>query len=378
MPEADAPLRVLYVSSFGGFQGGGQHSLRLLIEHIARLGVTPVVVAPQEGDFLAAVRDRGCPTHVMLLPPLRPWTLPRVLRTVAAIRELLADERIDLIHTDGPRATLLYGRAARAHGCPLAFHIRVSEREPVWLERWLARSADALICVSSGAAERFRRFASGKIHVVPNGVDLEVFSPAVTPSEEIVALRRTKDDVLVGEIAFLTPRKAQDVLIQALARLPEKIRTRVRVVLVGEEEEAYAGRLRRQVKDSGLEENVLFLGVRSDIRPILAGLDIVALPSYSEGLPRTLLEAAAMARPVIASDVPGSRDVVESGRTGLLCRAGDSTGWADGLLQMVNDPGGREEMGVQGRRLVEEKYDVAFVAPAVLGIYRDLLRDSPL
>jgi glycosyltransferase involved in cell wall biosynthesis len=371
MPEAEAPLRVLYVSSFGGFQGGGQRSLLLLIEQISRLGVTPVVAAPQEGDFLAAVRARDCPTQVMPLPPLRPWTLPRVMHTVAAIRDLLADERIDLVHTDGPRATLLYGRAARASGCPLAFHIRVSDREPVWLERMLARSADALICVSSGAAERFAPFAPEKIHLVPNGVDLEAFAPGIAPAEQVTALRERGDEILIGEIAYLTRRKGQDLLIAAVAALPIPLRERVRLVLVGAEEPAFGRHLRERAVRSGLAGQVHFLGPLADVRPVLAGLDLVALPSFNEGLPRTLLEAAAMERALVASDVAGCRDVVVPGRTGVLLKARDVRAWTDGLARLLAGDTWRD-MGEEGRRFVAGRFDLAAVAPRVMAVYRGL------
>jgi glycosyltransferase involved in cell wall biosynthesis len=372
MPEAEAPMRVLYVSSFGGFQGGGQHSLRLLIEQISRLGVIPVVAAPQEGDFLAAVRALGCTTHIMPLPPLRPWTLPRVLRTVTAIRDLLVDERIDLVHTDGPRATLLYRRAARATGCPLAFHIRVSDREPVWLERWLARSSDALICVSSGAADRFRCFAPEKIHLVPNGVDLGAFAPGIAPAEQVTALREHGDEIVIGEIAFLTRRKGQDLLMASVAALPTPLRDRVRLVFVGAEDPAFGRHLREEAVCSGLEGQVHFLGPLADVRPVLAGLDLVALPSFKEGLPRTLLEAAAMERALVASDVAGCRDVVVPGRTGVLLKARDVRAWTEGLARLLAGDTWRR-MGKEGRKFVAGKFDLAAVAPRVMAVYRGLL-----
>jgi glycosyltransferase involved in cell wall biosynthesis len=374
MPEHDRPLRVLYVSSFGGFQGGGQHSLRLLIEHISRLDVTPLVAAPQEGDFLEAARALGCPTHITPLPPLRPWTLSRVSRSVAAIRDRLSAERIDLVHTDGPRATLVYSRAARPAGCPLVFHVRVSEREPVWLERLLARSADALVCVSSGAADRFRAFAQEKIHLVPNGVDLEAFDPGIAPAVEVTARRVHGDEIVIGEVAYLTPRKGQDLLLAAVAGLPVELRRRVRLVFVGAEEQGFGTRLREMAVREGLEGQVLFLGSLSDVRPVLAGLDLVALPSFNEGLPRTLLEGAAMGRALVASDVAGCRDVVVPGRTGVLLKSRDVRAWTEGLARLLAGDAWRS-MGAEGRKFVAEHFDLAEVAPRVMAVYRGLLAE---
>lgn len=115
------------------------------------------------------------------------------------------------------------------------------------------------------------------------------------------------------------------------------------------------------------ESMVEQLGVCDDVRPYIAAADCIVLPSYREGLPRSLLEGAAMARPLIASDVPGCRDVIEDGVNGLLCEVRSAESLAAAMERMLTmSPAERSAMGAAGRRKVESDYDQRLVADAYL------------
>ncbi|MBE0630488.1 MAG: glycosyltransferase, partial [Burkholderia vietnamiensis] len=93
-------------------------------------------------------------------------------------------------------------------------------------------------------------------------------------------------------------------------------------------------------------------------RPHIAAADCVVLPSYREGVPRTLMEASAMGRPIVATDVPGCRDVVADGDTGFLCRVRDGASLAEQMIRMIElGAPGREAMGARGRRKVAAEFD---------------------
>ena len=115
------------------------------------------------------------------------------------------------------------------------------------------------------------------------------------------------------------------------------------------------------------ESIVELLGESTDVRPYIAAAHCIVLPSYREGLPRSLLEGAAMARPLIASDVPGCRDVIDDGVTGLLCEVRSAASLADAMEQMIAmTPGERKAMGGAGRRKVESEFDQRLVVAAYL------------
>ena len=115
------------------------------------------------------------------------------------------------------------------------------------------------------------------------------------------------------------------------------------------------------------ESIVELLGESTDVRPYIAAAHCIVLPSYREGLPRSLLEGAAMARPLIASDVPGCRDLIDDGVTGLLCEVRSAASLADAMEQMIAmTPGERKAMGGAGRRKVESEFDQRLVVAAYL------------
>jgi glycosyltransferase involved in cell wall biosynthesis len=105
-----------------------------------------------------------------------------------------------------------------------------------------------------------------------------------------------------------------------------------------------------------------YLGATNDVRTFIEQADCVVLPSYREGLPRTLLEGSAMGKPLVATDVPGVRDVIDDGETGYLCQVRSARSLADAMLKMVRlSPGERQEMGAAGRRKVNREFSQAIV-----------------
>jgi glycosyltransferase involved in cell wall biosynthesis len=130
-----------------------------------------------------------------------------------------------------------------------------------------------------------------------------------------------------------------------------------------------AGEIRRWVDEGAVEH----LGYSEDIRPHISRASAIVLPSYREGLPRSLLEGAAMTRPLIASDVPGNRQLVEHGVNGFLCEPRDSGSLADAMLRFGSiPPERRAQMGMAGRALVEREYGVERVIAAYLGALTQL------
>lgn len=114
------------------------------------------------------------------------------------------------------------------------------------------------------------------------------------------------------------------------------------------------------------------LGYRTDIPNIFANSNIVVLPSYREGLPKALVEAAACGRAVVTTDVPGCRDAIEPGATGLLVPVRDASGLADAIQFLIENPGRRKQMGASGRALAEREFAIEKVVDAHLAIYHEL------
>lgn len=190
-----------------------------------------------------------------------------------------------------------------------------------------------------------------------SGVDLKRFAPAPVmdgPPVFLLVGRLLRDK---GVIEFLEAARQLRVV------LPD-----ARFQLLGPIDDGNRTAVARVELDHWAAEGVVeYLGTTDDVRPFIAAATAVVLPSYREGLPRSLLEAAAMARPLIAADVPGCRDVVEDGVNGYLCAVRDANSLASAMLRLAGLPGERRlAMGEAARRTVQERFSEKLVLTAYL------------
>jgi glycosyltransferase involved in cell wall biosynthesis len=198
------------------------------------------------------------------------------------------------------------------------------------------------------------------------GVDLAQFKPSPEPPGEpvVVLASRMLWDKGVGEY------------VEA-ARELKKARVPGRFVLVGTTDPGNPSSIGEDQLRAWAAEGVIeWLGRREDMPSIYAGSSIAALPSAREGLPRTLVEAAASARPIVATDVPGCREVVQNEVNGLLVPPGDPAALAAAIGRLLRDPQLRRSMGEQGRLLVERELADGPIHAAILAVYRELLRPA--
>ena len=205
--------------------------------------------------------------------------------------------------------------------------------------------------------------------VVPgSGVDLDRFAPMPLPEGPpaflfIGRLLRDKGVAEFVEAARLLRAEYPDARFRLLGGLDEGNRTGIR----------------QPELNSWLAEGIVeHLGTTDDVRPHIAAATAVVLPSYREGLPRSLLEAAAMERPLIASDVPGCRDVVDDGINGFLCSVRDAGSLAEAMRQLLQLPRPQQlAMGKAGRRRVQERFSEAAVVRAYLDVLAGLETAKP-
>ncbi|MGU7782455.1 glycosyltransferase family 4 protein [Burkholderia sp. PU8-34] len=181
------------------------------------------------------------------------------------------------------------------------------------------------------------------------GVDLEQFAPVPLPAGDAPVF------ILIGRLLWdKGVREYVDAARAVRARHPH-----ARFQLLGPLGVDNPSAIGRADVDAWVREGVVeYLGEAHDVRPHIAAADCVVLPSYREGVPRTLMEASAMGRPIVATDVPGCRDVVADGDTGLLCTVRDSASLAARIMQMIElGPAGRAAMGARGRQKVVAEFD---------------------
>ena len=306
----------------------------------------------------------------------------RLIDPLALLRfvRLVRRERIDLVHAHGQDAAVVAWLTRPLTGVPYVVTRHVVEETArdgmkgslrTTLVRRAQAAADRRIHVSSAIG------ADGV--VIANGIDVErLASPRLAMTRDAVrrSLDLDPDDRVASVVAVLRAGKGHEDLFTAWPLVQRRV-PHARLLVAGAGDEAE--RLRALAAPLG--GSVRFLGHRSDVPEILAASDVVVLPSLQEALPTVLIEAAAAARPVVATDVGGVRDVVVDGVTGLLvgivAREGVSVvpaePLADAVAQLLADPGRCRAMGQAGRERARELFTLDRQVDATLACWESVL-----
>jgi glycosyltransferase involved in cell wall biosynthesis len=306
---------------------------------------------------------------------------------------LIRRERYDFVHVHTPIAAALGRLAAKlsgvnpvvlytAHG--FYFHDRMRpwlRRVLIWQERLFGRlCTDLLFTVSAEDRETAlheRIMDAENTHCLFSlGVDLERFDLSSPLDLRRAQIGVADGDVVVAYVGRLVREKGVLDLIEAIALVRESVPS-IRLVVIGDTLPSDRGRgvqkeIRNLIAAQGLEKNVIFLGFRGDVPSLLRLVDVFALPSYREGMPLTILEAMAAAKPVVATKIRGCREEVIDGVTGLLVEPGDVQGLAATLRTLALAPERARAMGQAGRERAESAFDRRRVLTEEVDAYRRL------
>jgi glycosyltransferase involved in cell wall biosynthesis len=245
--------------------------------------------------------------------------------------------------------------------------VRIQSRRRILRHRLLSLAVDRYIAVSHHMATLLREvcvFGARKVLVVHNGIPLPPFE-----RKSRIDLRRSlaggEDRPIVLTLARLAPQKGIGFLIEAAARVPEAL-----FAVAGDGPERAA--LEAKADVFGVRDRVLFLGHRRDTPDLLASCDLFVLPSLYEGLPVSVLEAMASAKPVVATAVGGTDEAVEDAVTGLLVPPSDPGALAEAIRKVIADRPLAERLGAEGLRRVRREFSAESVAARTAEIYQAL------
>jgi sugar transferase (PEP-CTERM/EpsH1 system associated) len=318
---------------------------------------------PLEKDFVAA--------HVPVdsLDCQNASKLPTLVRLVDSLRRL----RPHVLHTHNPNPHVFGTPASRLAGIPVLIHTKHGRNYPklrrsVLINRLASHFSDAIVAVSADAADVARRVEGvppEKVHVIRNGIDLARFDGTrqFSPAKDSRKLRFI-------HVARLDPVKDQATLLRAARMVADSVPD-FQLDIVGDGPEG--AKLREEASRLALDRQVRFLGCRSDVPDLLASAGAFVLSSISEGISLTLLEAMAAGLPVVATDVGGNREVVETDWTGILVPPRSPRDLAVAIRTLIDDPGMARRMGQAGRRRVEQFFDIRRVVRQYEELYLRLL-----
>ena len=381
-------MKVLFVIDGLG-TGGAERSLAEMLPHLERRGIRTVVAClyrRTEGVQDQVLASGG---DVRFLEGGRP---SRIL----ALRRLIRSERPDVVHTAIFEATIAGRLAAAGTGVPLITSLVSTPYDPVrlrdpnvsrwklravrtidaWTGRHLTTRFHAVSRTVREAAVRDLGIEANRVTVIPRGRRSERLGHP-SPSRRSVA-RRTMD--LPEDAAVLVTvgrqeyQKGQWHLLEAMASLRDE-RPDVRLLLAGRSGNA-TSRLDEVVRRTGLNGEVRFLGHRDDVPDVLAAADVFVFPSLLEGLPGVLIEAMALGLPIVASDLPAVREVVEEGGNAVLVPPGSPRHLAAATRDLLDDPARRVAFGARGREIFEERFTLDRSVERMVELYERVVREG--
>jgi glycosyltransferase involved in cell wall biosynthesis len=403
-----AVKRILYIHHGGGL-GGAPLSLFYLLKQLDRARYEPIVLTLQPGPVVDMYRSISVETHVLdgvtnfshteleWYGGAQLWRLPIQLAgfgpAVAALRRAIRQHGPDLVHLNSSSLPAA-AEAARREGRPVVWHIR----EPLhsgylgwrreWLKRRIARDGTRVIAISEYDASRL--LPSPNIRVIHNFVDFQIFDRALSPGEARRKLNLTPAVNVVTLLGGVAYPKGTLPFVQALPRVRKQVPNTKFLVAgpppaIGDMSrlkslakfvlgaDAYDRRVMAAASESIAGGAIRFIGQRSDIPQVLAATDILTFPSVVPHFARPILEAGAMARPVVASRLGGPLELVQDGVTGLLVPPGDPEALAEALVALLKDPAHMARLGEAGYVQAREKFDAVKNAARTFAVYEEIL-----
>jgi glycosyltransferase involved in cell wall biosynthesis len=340
--------------------GGAEAHLAGIVRALDREAFEPLVACPTR--IAGPLRDELGPDVELIPIDLRGV---RDFRVAPKIARLLARRRIDILHSHLFASSLFASPAARLAGARAVIetpHVSEKWRQGWWkshflVDRFVARAVDAFIAVSAANARylvEVKGLPARKVRVIANGIDLATFGkPALAASDMRQRLEFGETDPVIVVVGRLEPQKGHRVLLDALPLVRAGM-ANARLVIVGEG--SLRGTLETLSRSLGLGDAVRFVGRQNNVPDWLALAQVVALPSFYEGLPLVALEALAAERPLVATAVDGTPEVVRDGRTGFTVPPGDPARLAQAILRLLRDPALGAQLARAGRELVAREF----------------------
>ena len=352
-------------------RGGAQSHVFVLTERLLSLGVGVSLAVGDSGWLSDQMSKIGVKVTILrtLVHPIKPY---KDFMAVLEVRNWLANERPDCLHCHSSKAGLVGRIAAATLRIPSVFTAHgwaftggaslIRKLIAIPLEKIAALCTAKVVCVSEydfSRAKKFNIASLDTLEVIHNGIDDSEFRAGhVNQRPTIVCVAR-----------FAAP-KQHLLLIDALGRMKDRLWV---LTLVGDGPEL--AKVIREVKLAGLESRVQFLGARDDIPEILSWCDIFVLPSLYEGLPISIIEAMRAGLPVIASNVGGVSELVNS-ETGILVESEGKPSLEEALFALIEDGECRQQLGSAGRKVFECSFRSDEMVSRYMKIYQSVITDT--
>lgn len=320
--------------------------------------------------------------------------IPKLVRNIHFINDLkalikiynfLRREKFDIVHTHTSKAGLLGRLAAKIARVPIIIHTphghvffgyfgRFKTKIFMLLEKLASRMTDIIITLTNSEKEDYIKYGIApehKLTVINSGVDLNRFMQRASEEAQNfkIELGIPEKSSIVGTVGRLVPVKGLKFLIKAAKLVIQKFPDTF-FILAGDGH--LKQNLKKQASELGIEKNIIFLGWRDDVARIISTYDIFALPSLNEGMGRVLVEAMALGKPIVASDIGGIPDLVTHERNGFLVPAKNPEQLANYIQILLENEEQREKMGHEGKKIAVN-FSKEIMVERIAELYRELM-----
>jgi glycosyltransferase involved in cell wall biosynthesis len=331
------------------------------------------------GPFVDELEERGIPLDEYRVSTFRsPGALVQQARFARDVRR----EQVDIVHTYSFYGNVFAVPPGRLAAPAVVASVRdrglyltpMQQR----VQRYVCRLADRVL-VNAEAVKRWLvgdGLSASRITVIPNGIDLSRFSVQAHPAEVRRSLGLPEHARLVAVVSRLHPLKGIEDFLEAAIVIAERYPDAYFLV-VGEpspvNDRTYLDTLIERAKQTGLEQRVLFTGLRSDVPDLLSVVDVSVMPSLNEALSNVLLESMAAGAPVVATDVGGTAEALKNGYSGLLIPPAKPAAMAAAIDRLLSNLPLARELGDRARRTIADRFSLDRMVAATADVYEDLV-----
>lgn len=353
-------MKKILLVSHGAALGGSPISCLNIARHIDKSRFEPILCFGEDGPIVQRAQEEGFQVFVISKKGFLG------LKMIAAYIKLIVSQNIDIVHLNTLTPYYKYPAvAAKLAGKKTAWFVRENpeEKRCVRLKKYLNFIADKIVTVSYDTAEHIYYADKTKLMTIHNGIDLSDFAP--TKSED-------KDALYLTCVSSLEHRKGILDLVNGFALVADKFPA-LRLLLVGADStksKKYETELKALITALNIEDRVMLHGRSKEVKKLLSASLALILPSYWEGLSRAILEAMAMAKPVLASCAGGNPEQVRDGINGFLFEPKNPQDLAIAIEKLMNSD--IDALGLGSRRIAEAEFDVRVTTQKIEELYESL------
>lgn len=375
--------------------------------HIASIDITvKFLLLPQlkslvkEGYYVHVVYSKGTLTKEIEQEGIKVKAIEIKRKLFSPISDIVAliklyfyfrKEKFDIVHTHAPKPGLLGQLAAKAAGVPIIINTihglyftedSSSFRKNVFtfIEKISAQCSTLIFSQNREDIQTMvdKKIApADKIVYLGNGIDLARFNPQKFSQDFIKNKKRElglpEDARIIGIVGRLVKEKGYLEMFEAMKEIIQRYPNAI-LLSVGPDDLVKKDKLSKEIiKEYGIENNIVFLGQREDIEEIFPLMDIFVLPSHREGFPRSVIEAMAMERPIVVTDIRGCREEIDNGINGIIIPVKNSKELAKAVVTLLDDKNKADELAKHAKMKAEREFDETIIFSRILKEYQYLI-----